>query len=192
MNQQHIPILVQQAMELAASKQFGNSCTPEIGRLLHVLAAQHHKGCIGEIGTGCGVGAAWIISALAPQATFVTVELDADRAGATTALFAAYPQVRVLHGDWLKLLPYAPFVLLFVDARSAKEYDPEPLIHALEPGGMLVLDDLTPESAWTPEQRALWSNDPLRRFWLNDPRMAASEILVTPQSAAILATRRPF
>ena len=37
---------------------------------------------VAEIGTGCGVGAAWIVSALDPGVTFVTVERDASLAAA--------------------------------------------------------------------------------------------------------------
>ena len=68
------PPLVGRALAFEASSM------PEVGRLLHVLAAQRGRARVGEIGTGTGVGAAWIVSALPPEVPFVTVELDADRA----------------------------------------------------------------------------------------------------------------
>lgn len=183
------PPLVQQALHLAKTLEFSASCSPEVGRLLYVLTAQLHHGCIAEIGSGCGVGAAWIVSALAPTATFVTIEADRQRAVATQDLFTPYPNVRVLHGDWPAILDYAPFALLFADGGKAKEREPERLLDALQAGGILILDDLTPEAHWTPEQRAMWSPDPTRSFWLNDERVAATELLVNPTSAVILATR---
>ncbi len=50
--------------------------------MLHVLAATRGRTRVGEIGTGVGIGAAWIVSALEPTVPFVTVELDAERAAA--------------------------------------------------------------------------------------------------------------
>ena len=61
-----IPPLVQQATALAADLGFTASCTPEVGRLLRVLASACRQGSIGEIGTGCGVDTAWMARALAP------------------------------------------------------------------------------------------------------------------------------
>lgn len=186
-----LPPLVERALQLAQAAAFTGSCTSEVGRLLYTLAARCHCGTVGEIGTGYGVGAAWIASGLPPSASLVTVEIDEARAAAARSLFTGCPNVLVLHGDWHEILAYAPFTMLFADGGKAKEREPEVLLEALEPGGLLVLDDLTPEDQWTPEQRQRWSPDPVRSFWLNDPRLAATEILVTPTSAVILAVRLP-
>ena len=45
-------------MDLARRESFAHSCRPEHGRLLYALAAG--AGTIGETGTGCGVGLAWL------------------------------------------------------------------------------------------------------------------------------------
>lgn len=102
---------------------------------------------------------------------------------------SSYPNVLVLHGEWHEILAYAPFTMLFADGGKAKEREAEVLLEALEPGGLVVLDDLTPEDQWTPEQQQRWNPDPVRSFWLNHPRLAATEILVTPASAVIRAVR---
>ena len=60
-------------------------------------------------------------------------------------------------------------------------------IAALQPGGMIVLDDLTPVEAWPEEWRG--TPDPVRDFWLHDPRLASLEIPLTPTLAVILAAR---
>jgi predicted O-methyltransferase YrrM len=154
---------------------------------LRVLAAQVREGVVGEMGTGCGVGAAWLASALAPGVSLVTIELDAARAAAAGEVFAGVPNVRVLHGDWRELLPHGPFALLFADGGKAKQHEPAALVAALRPGGLLVLDDLTPEDRWPAEWRG--KPDPVREFWLNDPRLAATELLVSPNMAVIVAAR---
>lgn len=178
---------MQHARALAERAQFAASCTAEVGRLLVVLAAHVRGGVIGEVGTGYGVGTAWLASALAPDARLVTVEQEAARVDAVRELFAARDDVQVLHGDWHLLLPHGPFDLLFADT-PAKRDEPEVLLAALRPGGVLVLDDLTPETHWPPAWRG--QRDPVRDFWLNDPRLHATELLTTPTSAVILATRQ--
>ena len=100
-----LPELVHRAESLAIAMRFELSSLPEIGRLLAVLVSQRPRGRFAEIGSGCGVGSAWIVTAMGPEATFVTVEADEERAGAVSRLFADQPQVRSLHGDWRDVLP---------------------------------------------------------------------------------------
>ena len=170
-------------MELEAELGFEGSSIPEVGRLLHVLAGQRGRVRVGEIGTGTGVGAAWIVSALPPAVPFVTVELDAGRAAAASRLFADDENAKVLHGDWHELMPpEAPFDLLFYDGggKQRPELDGEEVIGLLAPGGTLVLDDLTPGRP---------GPDPVRDFWLGHTQLAAIDLLTTPKTAAILAIR---
>ena len=54
-------------------------------------------------------------------------------------------------------------------------------------GGLVVLDDLTPEEYWPLEWRG--RPDVVREFWLNNGRLSATEVLTTPRTVAILATR---
>ena len=170
------------ALALEQELAFEHSSIPEVGRLLHVLAAQRGRSRVGELGTGCGAGAAWIVSALPPSVPFVTVELDETRARAAAELFAADENVRVLQGDWHELMPpEAPFDLLFLDSgKQHPEADGEDVLGLLAPGATILMDDLTPSRA---------RPDPVREFWLNHPELAALEILTTSETAAILGTR---
>jgi predicted O-methyltransferase YrrM len=176
------PPLVTRALALERELGFERSCIREVGMLLHVLAAQRGRTRVGELGTGCGVGAAWIVSALPPTVPFVTVELDETRARAAAELFAADENVTVLQGDWHGMMPpEAPFDLLFLDSgKQHPELDGEDVIGLLAPGATIVMDDLTPGRP---------GPDPVRDFWLNQPRIVALEILTTPQTAAIVGTR---
>lgn len=175
------PPLVERALALERELGFERSCIREVGLLLHVLAAQRGRTRVGELGTGCGVGAAWIVSALPPAVPFVTVELDGERARAAARLFGEDENVTVLSGDWHELMPAeAPFDLLFLDSgKQHPEIDGEDVVGLLAPGATIVMDDLTP---------ARKRPDPVREFWLNHPRIAAVEILTTSQTSAILGT----
>jgi predicted O-methyltransferase YrrM len=174
------PPLVEQALREAERTGFTRSCSPETGRLLQLLAAQRGRARVAEIGTGSGVGAAWLLSGLDPGVAFVTVELDAGRAAAADQLLAADENARVLRGDWRDVLPpEAPFDLLFADGGKAKEH--EELAGLLAPGGTLVLDDLTPGRP----------ADPVRELWLRHPRVLAAELQVSSHEAVIVGTLQP-
>ena len=176
--------------------RFERSSIREVGRLLGALAASRPRGRLAEIGTGTGVGAAWVASSMGSDATFVTVEADDDRAAACARLFADQPQVRVLHGDWHDVLPpEAPFDLLFFDGGGWKRSPPaqmraesERALELVNAGGVVAMDDLTPEHRW-PEDGPPWP-DALREFWLGSGMLAATEVLTTPETSAILAVKR--
>ena len=177
------PPLAERALRLAEELGFGNSCTPETGRLLQVLAGMGARRRVGEIGTGVGYGAAWILSALEPSAGFVTVELDAGRAEAAAGLFAGDPNVRVLAGDWHEVMPTeAPFDLLFYDGggKQRPDLDGEQVVALLGPRATVVMDDLTPGRR---------GHDVVREFWLGHPALAGVELQVSARESVIVAVR---
>lgn len=179
-----LPPLVRRALDTAREQGFDRSCIPEVGRLLHVLAASRGRERVAEIGTGCGVGTAWLVSALPAGVPVYTAEVDEKRAAAAAGVFGGDRDVHVLTGDWRKLLPpQAPFDLVFFDAAKQQRprEDGELVAGMLTPGGIAVLDDMTPGRP---------GPDPLREFWLGHDELAAAEVLTTPTSSAILAVRR--
>ena len=155
----------------------GGSSIPEVQRLLAVLAAG--KRCA-EMGTAYGEGAAAIAST---AASLVTVELDPERVAAARERLAGFDNVELLEGDWREVLPQrGPFEFLFLDSGDWKE---EPYrqraLELVEPGGLLFKDDMTPD----------WPGpDPLREWFFGHPELLATEILTTPEAAAIVAVRR--
>jgi predicted O-methyltransferase YrrM len=149
-----------------------------VQRLVATLVASKPGGRIAEIGTSYGDGAAAIAAALQAGASFVTVELDTARAEAARERLAG-TVAEVLQGDWRELLPpRGPFDLIFADGGVA--YDR--VADLLAPGGIVVKDDLTP--------RRPVDGDPAREALLRDPRLEATEVLVTPEMACIVAVRR--
>jgi predicted O-methyltransferase YrrM len=78
----------------------------------------------------------------------VTVELDPERAAIAARRLEPLANVELLVGDWRELLPpRGPFELLFLDAGGFKHAPAAAeglVLGLLEPGGLLVMDDLTP------------------------------------------------
>jgi predicted O-methyltransferase YrrM len=121
----------------------------ETGRLLSTLAASR-DGMLGECGTGCGVGAAWLSHGARSGSKVVTAEVDASLADAVSDLFRDDARVEVLAGDWGSLRAHGPFSLLFLDVSEAKRSGADTVAEMLVPGGIVVLDDFTPCQTWPP------------------------------------------
>ena len=176
------PPLVERALALAAELGFAKSCSPEAGRLLHLLAAQRGRERVAEIGTGAGVGTAWLASALAPGVSLWTVEAETRLAGAAAGLFAGDPDVHVLAGRWREALPaHAPFDLLFYDGgrKQFPEEEGEVVVELLAPGATIVLDDFR-------ERRP---DDPVKAFWLGHPRLVGADVALSEHESALVCVR---
>jgi predicted O-methyltransferase YrrM len=117
-------------------------------------------------------------------ASVVTVDRDPERLEVARTRLAGFANVKLLQGDWHVELPaHGPFDLLFLDAGGVKHEPDEHLPQAvalLAHGGLLVLDDFTVGRE---------VGDPAREAVTGHPQLVAVEILTTPQTAAILATR---
>jgi len=177
-----IPALVREAKALAQAARFQHPCSDAVGHLLQVLAASVRHGVVAEIGTGYGVGASWIASELDPAVQFYTVELDAQRAEAARRVLAPHQNVHVIRGDWHDILEYGPFAMMFPDGGQAKMKEPQTVIESVQPGGVIVLDDMTPGGPV--------KGDPQREFWLSSPDVVSIELQLSEDEAAILAVRR--
>ncbi|MER5500265.1 MULTISPECIES: O-methyltransferase [unclassified Streptomyces] len=182
-----IPPRVAAAERVASEMGFKKSCIPEVGRLLGLAAASKPRGVVAESGTGSGVGTAWLHSGLGPGARLVTVERDEELARRAAGIFADDERVSVLTGDWRLLDQHAPFDVFFCDG-GGKRDDARKVVEHLAPGGLLVLDDFTPSPHWPP--RFEGEVDELRLFYLTHPDLEATEVLTTPTSSAVIATRR--
>jgi predicted O-methyltransferase YrrM len=156
--------------------------------LLRTLAATRPGARLAELGSGTGTGAAWLLSGMSPGAHLLTVESEAERAGVAREVLKGDARVTALHGDWRDALAHGPFDLIFSDCAPAKRETEQldALIDALNPGGMLVLDNFSPP-ALLPV--ALHGGDPEReRLWAH-PRLSCTEVAVSTQERVILAVR---
>jgi predicted O-methyltransferase YrrM len=129
-----------------------------------------------ELGTGLGAAAAWMASGMDADSRLVTVEANVGRAEEARSLLGSDPRIEVLTGRWEELLPpRGPFDLVFVDSgfsrRLHEAASADFLLEIVVTGGILVMDDLTPESE-APES----GPDPKREFALANPRVIGAEL----------------
>jgi predicted O-methyltransferase YrrM len=173
----------------AASLDGGPTCSlPGVGRLLAVLAAAVGDDArIAEIGSGTGVGAAWIASAMPTDAALLTVEFDEDRARAVQRLFADDGRVTVVHGDAnVVMAREVPFDLLFVDGGLPIS---EAVVDLVRVGGQVVVDDVTPTLRLS-AAASYQTNDAKRALFFGSPRLQSVEVVLPDlENAAFLGTR---
>jgi len=142
---EELPGSVMAAYERAARSGFRLACEADVGRLLAALAAAVPSGGrVLEIGTGVGVGLAWLVHGLGARrdVEVVTVELDDELQ--RTALSAPWPPwVRFESGDGAEVVGrLGQFDLIFPDAPGGKIFKLRRTVAALRPGGVLVVDDM--------------------------------------------------
>lgn len=192
-----VPPLVRRAVDLALQVGFDNSCLPETGELLRVLARGLGGGLIGETGTGCGVGLAWLASGALPGTRLVSVEIDSVLASAAQTVFADCPEVAVVHTGADELLALGPFDLLVLDGgpgtgkRGETPVDPQRVLTAT---GTLLIDDFSPMTSWPP-MLPTGEPDSVRLHWLEHPLLLTAELTVRqqkPPCSILVARRRPL
>jgi predicted O-methyltransferase YrrM len=153
----------------------GATAIPEVQRLLRALAVGRD---VAELGSAFGETAAILAET---ARSVVTVELDPERAAVARERLAGLENVVALEGDCCeRLRGRGPFGLVFADGGRPLRW--EEILALVGPGGIVVKDDLTP--------RRPVEGDEVREFLLRDPRLAAAEILVTPEMSLIVAVRR--
>ncbi len=182
-----LPEIVTRAFDVSRRAGYVSFCRNETGRLLATLAATR-TGLMAEFGTGCGVGTAWLRSGVREGTRIITAELDPTLAKAATTIFTGDHDVEVLAADWSTLADRGPFSLLFMDSSASDSVRVDKIADLVEPGGIVVLDDFVPCEMWPPIH--LGRVDTLREEWLTDERFTAVEVMIAPDAAALIATRR--
>lgn len=185
-----VPERVASAHRRAQAAGFEMSSDDDVGRLLAVLAAGARLGGrILELGTGAGVGLAWILEGLATRADVEVVSVEQDADLHRRLSIEPWPDnVRLVLGDALSLMPeLGLFDLIFADAPAGKLEGLDLSIEALSPGGFLVVDDMT-ERPSDPVHAAYWPKiSQLRSELVRHPQLRSVELMWS--SGVVLACK---
>jgi predicted RNA-binding protein with RPS1 domain len=146
---------------------------------------------IGETGTGCGVGLAWLASGARDGVRLCSVERDPGRAAVAAGVFAGHPDVEILHGDWRRIEERGPYDLLVLDGGGQgkrEDDDPADPARLLTPGGTVVVDDFTPATSYPPLHEG--RPDHARLHWLKHSALRTVELALAEDLATLVGTRR--
>ncbi len=183
------PVLDQILESSAAAGLPPIAVTPNLGKLLYLLAKIQGAKKILEIGTLAGYSTIWLARALPPGGRLITLEADPKHAeiSRTNIAKAGLSQtVEVRLGNALEALPKleaekcGPFDLIFVDAE--KRDNPDYFVWSLKlsrPGTILVFDNVVRDGAVIDPSNTTPSVEGIRRFnelVAAEPRVTATAI----------------
>jgi predicted O-methyltransferase YrrM len=162
---------------------FTMSCDPGTGAFLAVLAAAVPPGGrILELGTGAGVGTAWIVHGLGSRTDVEVVTVDINPVELTLPSY-----VRAVVGDAVAVTGgEGTFDLVFADAPGGKWHGLDVTIAALRPGGHLLVDDMTLPGSPDPYHERMTAE--VRATLLEHPDLVS--VPMAWASGLILSTRR--
>lgn len=180
-----VPDLVRRALRSSLSFGYVHTTRNETGRLLATLAASR-TGTLGDLGTGSGAAAAWLRIGAPQRVRVVTVERDPALADTARETLSGN-DIAVITGDHAELADNGPYSLLYLDRETAAQVDRDEIHDVMEPGGVVVIDDLPGDQEFCSLEAF---GDTTRQSWLNDQRFESTDIAVAPDANVLIATRR--
>ncbi len=135
----------------SAALNFTMASEPKTGALLRVLAASKPAGRMLELGTGIGVGTAWLLSGMDAASTLVTVDTNLSFQAVAQEVLGADARVTfVLEDafDYLRRQAPGSLDLVFADTLRGKFEGLDEALAVVKPGGFYVIDDLLPQPNW--------------------------------------------
>jgi len=130
---------------------FGMASEAKTGALLRALAASKPGGRILELGTGTGVGTAWLLAGMDANARLDSVDND-PAAQAVAQRHLGHDSRVTFHladgAEFLRQLPPLAFDLVYADTWAGKFADLDTALALVRVGGIYLVDDLLPQPNW--------------------------------------------
>lgn len=127
---------------------------PQTGALLRTLAATKPGGRFLELGTGTGIGTAWLLSGMDAESRLDSVEIDSNVSDIARRHLGKDPRVSFHSADGIDFLKKAPapgYDFIYADTWPGKFSHLELALSLVRVGGIYFIDDLLPQPAWPAE-----------------------------------------
>jgi predicted O-methyltransferase YrrM len=121
------------------------------GALLRTLAASKPGGRLLELGTGTGVGTAWVLDGMDADSRLISVDSDPQAQAVAARHLGGDPRVTFHLGDggaFLEQAGESRFDLIYADAWPGKFTHLDIALSLLRVGGIYFIDDLLPQPNW--------------------------------------------
>ena len=130
---------------------FSMASEPRTGALLAVLSAAKPGGRLLELGTGTGIGTAWLLFGMDASARLDTVDTDVAVVDVARRHLGGDARVafRIEDGGvFLNRADPDTYDLIYADAWPGKFTDLDAALGCIRQGGFYVIDDLLPQANW--------------------------------------------
>jgi predicted O-methyltransferase YrrM len=146
-----LPPQLPQIMSETTRLKFAMVSDPLTGCLLRTLAATKPAGDFLELGTGTGVGAAWLLDGMDERSRLVSVENDETVLAVAKKFLGNDKRAGFFQAEggwWLDHAELFRFDLIFADAWPGKYTHLNEALRLLKRGGLYVIDDMLPQRNW--------------------------------------------
>ena len=130
---------------------FNMASEPRTGALLQVLAGSKMRGRMLELGTGTGIGTAWLLSGMDGESSLISIDTDPEVQGVAKELLGGDRRLTLLNEDaavFMRNQPKHSFDLIFADAMPGKYEALDDALALVAPGGFYIIDDMLPQPNW--------------------------------------------
>jgi len=129
----------------------------QTGSLLRTLAASKVQGRFLELGTGTGVGTAWLLAGMDSGSRLDSVDNDSAVQEVARRHLSGDPRVtfHLMDGEaFLRQLPPEELDFIYADTWPGKFTHLDLALSLLRVGGVYVIDDLLPQPGWPDDHAA--------------------------------------
>src|SRR5438093_2294019 len=130
---------------------FTMASEPQTGSLLRTLAASKPSGRFLELGTGTGVGTAWLLAGMDAGSRLDSVDNDAAVSAVARRHLGHDSRVTFHLSDgaqFLSRIAQERFDFIYADTWPGKFTHLDLALSLLRPGGIYLVDDLLPQPSW--------------------------------------------
>lgn len=174
------PAVVKDLEQAARTLGFTMSSDLLTGSLLRTLAASKPSGDILELGTGVGMGTAWLLAGMGAATRLTSVDRNEETTAVAERFLSSDQRVLFMLMDGIAFIRAChaqrrKFDLIFADTYPGKFEALDDTLALLKRGGLYVVDDLNPQPGWAADHapkveqliRALEQRDDLHITKLN-------------------------
>ena len=147
----HVPAALDAIRRDTEAIGFTMASEPQTGSLLRTLAASKPAGRFLELGTGTGIGTAWLLAGMDASSRLDSVDNDAAVSAVARRHLHHDPRVTFHMSDgaeFLTRLQRESFDFIYADAWPGKFTHLELALSLVRPGGIYLVHDLLPQPAW--------------------------------------------
>lgn len=134
---------------------FNMASVPETGILLKILASTMKPSSkFLELGTGTGLSTAWILDGMDRSSSLVSVDNDRNAISIAKKHLGHDKRVQFIEDDGTNFVEslhqnnQEGYDFIFADTWAGKYHHLEDILNKINPGGLYVIDDMSPQENW--------------------------------------------
>jgi predicted O-methyltransferase YrrM len=148
---QNIPVHYKEIFKATEEAGFTMASDIQTCSLLRTLASTKPNGELLELGTGSGLSTSWILDGMNNNASLISVDNDESFLNIAKKYLSLDKRLSLIKKDgeiWIKENLSKKFDFIFADTWPGKYNHLEEIITMLKPGGIYIIDDMSPQSNW--------------------------------------------